>query len=66
MPNVEQIDLLAALQALRADDRTIVAMRYGLGLSSSEIGRAIGMSPPGIRSRLARALKQLREELEDA
>jgi RNA polymerase sigma-70 factor (ECF subfamily) len=65
-PDVERMDLLTALQALQPDDRTIVAMRYGLGMSSTEIGRAIGMSPAGIRSRLARALKQLRQELEDA
>jgi len=59
------LDLMAALQRLPDDDRAIVAMRYVLGLNSTEIGRATGMSAPGVRSRLARALAQLKQELGD-
>lgn len=59
------LDLREALQRLSEEDRTIVAMRYAVGLTSEEIGRAIGMSSPTVRSRLARALDRLRKELGD-
>src|SRR5262245_35661875 len=47
-----ELDLIEALRRLSSDDRALVAMRYALGLSSSEIGRATGLSAPGVRSRL--------------
>jgi len=60
-----ELDLIDALRRLSAEDRAVVAMRYALGLSSAEIGRATGLSAPGVRSRLARALERLRKELGD-
>jgi RNA polymerase sigma-70 factor (ECF subfamily) len=60
-----ELDLVDALRRLPADDRAIVAMRYALGLHSSEIAQATGLSAPGVRSRLARALERLRKELGD-
>jgi RNA polymerase sigma-70 factor (ECF subfamily) len=60
-----QLDLINALGWLSAEDRAVVAMRFALGLSSTEIGRAIGLSAPGVRSRLARSLERLRKELSD-
>jgi RNA polymerase sigma-70 factor (ECF subfamily) len=60
-----ELDLINALRWLRDEDRAIVAMRYALGLSSSEIARATGLSAPGVRSRLARSLERLRKELGD-
>ena len=60
-----ELDLINALRRLPAEDRVVVAMRYELGLSSSEIGRATGLSPTGVRSRLARALERLRKDLGD-
>ncbi len=60
-----ELDLINALRRLPAEDRGVVAMRYVLGLSSSEIGRATGLSPTGVRSRLARALERLRKDLGD-
>ena len=59
------IDLQNALQRLTPEDRSVVAMRYVLGLSSSEIGRTTGLSATGVRSRLARALDRLRKDLGD-
>jgi len=59
------LDLLAALQGLDARDRAIVAMRYALGMTSAEIGKAMRLSPPGVRSRLARSLDRVRKELSD-
>ena len=61
----QHIDLLDALRAMSPDDRAIVAMRYALGLNSDEIGQAIGLSAPGVRSRLARCVAHLRKELAD-
>jgi RNA polymerase sigma-70 factor (ECF subfamily) len=60
-----EIDLANAMARLSLDDRAMVAMRYVAGLSSSEIGTAIGMSPGGVRTRLARLLGRLREDLRD-
>jgi RNA polymerase sigma-70 factor (ECF subfamily) len=61
-----ELDLANALARLDPDDRTIVALRYAAGLTSAEIGGAIGLSPAGVRTRLARLLHRLRRELDDA
>jgi RNA polymerase sigma-70 factor (ECF subfamily) len=60
-----QLDLANALAGLEPDDRTLIALRYAAGLTSDEIGRAIGMTGGGVRARLARLLRRLREELHD-
>lgn len=59
------LDLANALAGLEPDDRTLIALRYAAGLTSDEIGRAIGMTGGGVRARLARLLTRLREELHD-
>jgi RNA polymerase sigma-70 factor, ECF subfamily len=61
----ESVDLLNALGRLSPEDRSIVAMHYAFGLSSEEIGKAVGLSAPGVRSRLARAIARLRKDLGD-
>jgi len=61
-----ELDLANALARLDPDDRTIVALRYAAGLTSAEIGGAVGLSPAGVRTRLARLLQRLRRELDDA
>lgn len=60
-----ELDLANALNALDPDDRILIAMRYAAGLTSDEIGRAIGLTGGGVRARLARLLSRLREELHD-
>ena len=59
------LDLTNALAGLEPDDRTLIALRYAAGLTSDEIGRAIGMTGGGVRARLARLLTRLRKELHD-
>jgi RNA polymerase sigma-70 factor (ECF subfamily) len=59
------LDLANALAGLEPDDRTLIALRYAAGLTSDEIGRAIGMTGGGVRARLARLLTRLRKELHD-
>ena len=60
-----QLDLANALAGLDPEDRTLIALRYAAGLTSDEIGRAIGMTGGGVRARLARLLTRLRKELND-
>src|SRR4051812_37098376 len=57
------MDLRAALARLKTEDRELIALRYVAGFDSTELARAIGMSPSGTRARLARLLGRLRSEL---
>lgn len=63
---VAEIDLANVLASLDERDRMILAMRYAGGLTSAEIGEAIGMTAGGVRARLGRLLPRLRMELNDA
>jgi RNA polymerase sigma factor (sigma-70 family) len=58
-------DLGDALARLAPDDRALLALRYVAELGSDEIGRALGISASGARSRLERLLARLRTELRD-
>jgi RNA polymerase sigma-70 factor (ECF subfamily) len=62
---IRRSDLAAALRRLGPDDRELLALRHVAGFDASEIGRSIGMTPSGVRSRLARAAARLRTELGD-
>jgi RNA polymerase sigma-70 factor (ECF subfamily) len=57
------VDLHRALGGLKAEDRCLLAMRYAAGLDSTEIARQMGMSASGVRSRLARLVERLRDDL---
>jgi RNA polymerase sigma factor (sigma-70 family) len=59
------IDLAAALRRLSAEDRALLALRHVAGFDATEIGRELGISPSGVRSRLARLTARLRKELAD-
>ena len=63
---ISRVDLANALRRLSADERTVIALRYGVGLDSEEIGRILGVSASGVRSRLARLMDRLRKDLGDA
>jgi RNA polymerase sigma factor (sigma-70 family) len=58
-------DLLDAIRSLPADDRALLAMRFVAGFDATEIGRAFGLSPSGVRSRLSRLVERLRTEVGD-
>lgn len=60
------VDLRRAMQALSADDRTLLALRFVAGLESAEIAGYLHLSASGVRSRLARLLERLRLELDHA
>lgn len=59
------IDLRNALARMKPEDRELIALRYVAGFDSTELARAMGMSPSGTRARLARLLGHLRSELGD-
>jgi RNA polymerase sigma-70 factor (ECF subfamily) len=60
-----ETDLVIAIRRLPSDDRAMLAMRYVAGFDATEIGRAMGISASGVRSRLARLVARLRAELSD-
>jgi RNA polymerase sigma-70 factor, ECF subfamily len=55
--------LLAAVNALSEEHRLAIACRYFLDLSEEETAAALGVRRGTVKSRLARALERLREEL---
>lgn len=60
------VDLANALHRLGPDDRALVALRYLADLDSGQIAALTGRSASGVRTRLARILARLREELDHA
>jgi RNA polymerase sigma factor (sigma-70 family) len=53
--------LLAAVNELSDNDRTVIALRYLLELSEAETAQMLGCPQGTVKSRLARALGRLRE-----
>lgn len=58
------LDLRAAINALPYDLRIVVALRFYAGLDASEIGTMLSIPAGTVRSRLHRALLQMRERLQ--
>jgi RNA polymerase sigma-70 factor, ECF subfamily len=56
-------DLEAALAALTAGEREVIALRVLLELDGDETGRVLGISPTAVSTRLSRALKKLEEKV---
>lgn len=61
---IELVDLERALRRLKPDDRSLIALRYVAGLDATEIASQLGISPSGVRTRLARAIDRLRMDLD--
>ena len=57
-------ELVTAIRRLPAEDRTLIALRFVAGFDATEIGRSLGMSASGVRSRLARLVAKLRSEVD--
>jgi RNA polymerase sigma-70 factor (ECF subfamily) len=49
------------LEALAAEVRELLMLRYGDGLSTVEIGQLLGVSTAAVRQRLSRAVRSLRD-----
>ena len=61
----EHHDLLMRLRALPEPQRQVVVLKYLLGWSQDEIAKSLNLRPGTVKSRLSRALAQLRIELAD-
>jgi RNA polymerase sigma-70 factor (ECF subfamily) len=61
---ISTVDLARALRSLSPDDRTLIALRFAAGLDSNQIATQLGLSASGVRSRLARLIERLRQELD--
>lgn len=57
------LDLRAAVNTLPPELRTVVLLRFYAGFDATEIGGVLGIPPGTVRSRLHRALIQMREQL---
>jgi RNA polymerase sigma factor (sigma-70 family) len=53
--------LLAAVNELPDDQRTVIALRFFVGLSEQEVADALKLPAGTVKSRSARALERLRE-----
>ncbi|MBR5404865.1 MAG: sigma-70 family RNA polymerase sigma factor [Oscillospiraceae bacterium] len=58
--------LLESIRSLGEPDATIVMQRYYYDRSAGEIAETVGMQPTAVRVRLSRALKRLKQHLNDA
>ena len=56
-------ELQAALGALSAGEREVIALRILLELDGDEAARVLGISPTAVSTRLSRALKKLEEKV---
>ncbi len=59
-----RVELLSAVNGLREEERLVVGCRFFLGLSEDETAQALGLRLGTVKSRTARALARLREEVE--
>ncbi len=58
-------ELHAQLRRLPLRDRTLLALRYGAGLDSGQVGQAVGLSSDSAGKALRRALARLRARLKE-
>ena len=54
---------MKALDSLEEDEREILILRLGQGLSYDEIAPVVGMKTEAVRQRVSRAVKRLRSKL---
>jgi RNA polymerase sigma factor (sigma-70 family) len=57
------LDLRVAIHALDAGLRTVLVLRYYVGMDATAIGAVLGLPPATVRTRLRRALTLLRQDL---
>ncbi len=62
----ERADVRRALARLTAEHRQVVVLRYFAGLTVPQIARSVRVREGTVKSRLHRALRQLRELLEES
>ena len=65
-PEAGTTDLERALSKLPADDRLALFLHFFLDLPFDEVGTVLGLSPAGAKTRVYRAAKKLRPDLEES
>jgi RNA polymerase sigma-70 factor, ECF subfamily len=65
LANVRDTELRVLLSALPLRDRTLLALRYGAGLDTREVGEALGLNTDSTSRAIRRALARLRARLEE-
>jgi RNA polymerase sigma-70 factor (ECF subfamily) len=63
---LDRAAVLAALNGLDVEDRTVIALRYFEQLGEAEMAEVLGCAPGTVKSRLSRARRRLRDHLEAA
>jgi RNA polymerase sigma-70 factor (ECF subfamily) len=58
----QRTGLASALDKLSAEDQKLLGMKFGLGLTSDEMGGRLGMTGTQVRKRVSRALERLRQQ----
>lgn len=61
--SVQRFDLRQMVDLLEGDLRVVIVLRYYVEMNATEIGDALGLPPSTIRTRLQRALAQLRTSI---
>ena len=61
---IRDAELHAQLRGLALRDRTLIALRYGIGLDTRDVAGAMGLSPESTAKAIRRALARLRARLE--
>jgi RNA polymerase sigma-70 factor (ECF subfamily) len=64
LSRLRDADLHAHLRRMPLRDRTLLALRYGMGLDTDEVGAALGLSGESAGKAIRRALARLRARLE--
>jgi RNA polymerase sigma-70 factor, ECF subfamily len=64
LTRLRDADLHAQIRLLPHRDRTVLALRYGVGLDTAEVGAAVGLNPDSASKAIRRALARLRARLE--
>jgi RNA polymerase sigma-70 factor (ECF subfamily) len=66
LERLRDADLHDRMRLLPHRDRTVLALRYGVGLDTDEIGAAIGLNADSAGKAIRRALRRLRSLLEES
>jgi RNA polymerase sigma-70 factor (ECF subfamily) len=64
LARLRDADLHAHIRLLSHRDRLLLALRYGAGLDTDEVGAAVGLSPESAGKAVRRTLARLRARLE--
>ena len=64
LTRIRDAELHAQIRLLPHRDRTLLALRYGVGLDTAEVGAVVGLSPESAGKAIRRALARLRARLE--